>query len=171
MDYKRLFIENTHVFVTIVTGKRENILIKNIAIIRKSFAECKTKYDFDIYCIVILPNHIHMILKPVNINEYPKIIGEIKKYFTKNANIEYKTNSNRESSIWQRRYWEHTIRDENDLYKHVDYIHYNPVKHGYVMAVKDWKYSSFDKFVKMGYYDVNWCNFNDEYNISNIDLE
>ena len=71
----------------------------------------------------------------------------------------------RESTIWQRRYWEHTIRDKNDLYKHLDYIHYNPIKHGYVKSAKDWKYSSFNKFVKMNYYEPNWCNFEDKYDI------
>lgn len=171
MDYKRLFIKNTYVFVTIVTNKRKKILIENIKLLRKSFEDCKKKYDFDIFSIVIVPDHIHMIIKPEIINEYPKIIGKIKVYFTKNANIEYEMNNNRESTIWQRRYWEHTIRDENDLYKHLDYIHYNPIKHGYVKRAKDWKYSSFDKFVKMGYYEQDWCNFTDKNNILNTDLE
>ena len=63
-----------------------------------------------------------------------------------------------ENNIWQRRYWEHTILTKEDLYKHLDYILYNPVKHGYVLSAKDWKYSSFFKFVKNGYYDENWGN-------------
>ena len=83
-----------------------------------------------------------MIIKPKNIEEYPKIIGSIKSKFTKLSNIERSINNNRESNIWQRRYWEHTIRDENDLYKHIDYIHYN-----------------------------DWCNFEDKYNIKNMNIE
>ena len=77
----------------------------------------------------------------------------------------------REKGIWQRRYWEHTIRDENDLYHCLDYIHYNTVKHGYVNAVKDWKYSSFEKFVKLGCYELNWGNYNDIKNVVDLEYE
>jgi len=171
MNYKRIFIGNSYVFITIVTGKRKNILIENIEILRDSFKECKNRYNFDIFSIVIIPNHIHMIIKPEKINEYPKIIGQIKKNFTQKSGIEYEKNNNRESNIWQRRYWEHTIQDENDLYRHLDYIHFNPIKHGYVNCAKDWEYSSFSKFVKMGYYEQNWCNFEDNYSILNMDLD
>lgn len=171
MNYKRLFIENTYVFLTIVTYKRKKILIKNIEVLRKSFEECKKKYNFDIFSIVIIPDHIHMIIKPNDINEYPKIIGQIKSYFTKNININYEINNNRESTIWQRRYWEHTIKNDEDLYKHLDYIHFNPIKHGYAKSAKEWKFSSFDKFVKMKYYELDWCNFNDKHGISKVDLE
>ena len=62
----------------------------------------------------------------------------------------------RERGIWQRRFWEHMIRDENDFNRHLDYIHWNPVKHGYVTNVIDWPHSSFHKFVKMGWYSENW---------------
>lgn len=171
MNYKRLFIENTYVFLTVVTYKRKKILIDNIEILRKSFNVCIKKYNFEVFSIVVMPEHIHMILKPDNIAEYPKIVGCIKSYFTKNVNIEYSINNSRESSIWQRRYWEHTIRDEKDLYRHLDYIHYNPIKHGYVKSANEWKHSSFGKFVKMKYYEPNWCNFENKYDILNMDLE
>ena len=115
-------------------------------------------------------DHIHFIIKPENIDDYPKIIAEIKRYFTKNVKIEYALNNNKEGNIWQRRYWEHTIRDEEDLYRHLDYIHYNPMKH-YNIAPKDWEYSSFKKFVEKGYYELNWCNFGDKYKILNMDCE
>lgn len=112
-----------------------------------------------------------MIIKPANIKEYPKIIGQIKKFFTQNSDVKYQVNNSKESTIWQRRYWEHTIRDEIDLYRHLDYIHFNPIKHGYVKNVIDWEYSSFDKFVKNKYYEPDWCNFSDKYNILNMNLE
>jgi len=172
MNYKRLFMDNTYVFLTIVTYKRKNILIENIKILRKAFEECKKKYEFDIFSIVVMPNHIHMILKPAKINEYPKIIANIKIQFTKNVNIENEIiNKNRESNIWQRRYWEHTIRNEDDLYKHLDYIHYNPIKHGYVKCAKDWAYSSFNKFVNRGNYELDWCNFGDKNNVLSMKLD
>lgn len=67
-----------------------------------------------------------------------------------------------ERGIWQRRYWEHTLRDEDDWRRHMDYIHYNPVKHGHVKHVADWPYSSFHRYVEMGMYPKNWGGMEDE---------
>ena len=75
-----------------------------------------------------------------------------------------------EKGIWQRRYYEHIIRDKDNLYKHIDYIHYNSIKH-YKILPKNWEYSSFKNFVKNNYYDENWCNFNDKNDINFMDLE
>ena len=72
--------------------------------------------------------------------------------------------------LWQNRFWEHTIRDENDLNIHLNYIHYNPVKHGYVKSVKDWEFSSFHKFVKKGLYDINWGSNTDIKEIIDLDF-
>ena len=77
----------------------------------------------------------------------------------------------KEKGIWQRRFYDHIIRDENDLTSHLDYIHYNPVKHGYVNAPKYWKYSSFEKYVDKNLYDRNWCNMCDKYKITEMDIE
>ena len=178
MNYKRLFIENGIIFITFVTSKRRNILIENINILRKSFIETKNIFTFEITAICVLPNHIHMIIKPENIKEYPLIIKMIKSIFSRNIDIstikgyevsESKKQKN-EKDIWQRRYYEHTIRNIDDLNKHIDYIHYNSMKH-YNIAPKNWKYSTFKKFVKNGYYDLNWCNFEDKNNIKEMDLE
>lgn len=170
MNYKRLFIPDTLLFITVVTKGRKNILISNIQFLKEAFSKTKQKYSFEIIAIVVNQDHFHMIIKPENINEYPKIIGTIKRTFTKISNIQYSLNKNGESDIWQRRYWEHTIMSEEDLYRHIDYIHYNSMKH-YNIAPKDWTYSSFNKFVKNGYYDINWCNFGDKYRINDMYLE
>jgi len=113
-----------------------------------------------------------MLIEPKDANEYPKIISYLKRKFTYlvNKNNENKNDTflseskkkKRESNIWQRRYYEHTIRDEKDFNLHLDYIHYNPVKHHYVQSAKEWKYSSFDKYLKLGWYDKDWCDFSDE---------
>lgn len=171
MNYKRAFVLKSAVFITIVTNKRKNILINHISVLRKAFQCAKIKYDFEVIAIVVLPNHIHMIIKPENINDYPRIIGHIKRYFTKMSGLKYLCNKNRESNIWQRRYWEHTIMDEKDLNKHIDYIHYNPVKHKLAKTPRDWEYSSFKKFVKNGYYELNWYNVNDKNEIMKMELE
>jgi len=146
-NYRRAYQENSYVFITMVSFHRNPLLIRNIDLLRSSFKRAKQKYKFELFGIVILPDHIHMIIKPKNIQEYPSIIKSIKYYFSKNIdekeieNIkEYLTESKinkKEKGVWQRRYWEHTIKDEDDLYKHLDYIHYNPVKHGYAENVKN----------------------------------
>ena len=170
MNYKRLFIPDTLLFITVVTKGRKNILISNIQFLKEAFSKTKQKYSFEIIAIVVNQDHFHMIIKPENINEYPKIIGTIKRTFTKISNIQYSLNKNGESDIWQRRYWEHTIMSEEDLYRHIDYIHYNSIKH-YNIAPRDWRFSSFNKFVKNGYYDINWCNLGDKYRINDLHLE
>ena len=74
------------------------------------------------------------------------------------------------TDIWQRRYWEHTIINKEDLYKHIDYIHYNSMKH-YGIIPKNWEFSSFYRFVEKGYYEKDWCNFEDIHKINELDLE
>ncbi|MDD3149488.1 MAG: transposase, partial [Candidatus Gastranaerophilales bacterium] len=165
-NYRRAYEKNSYVFITITTFKRNPILIKNIKILRNSIRKTKEKFEFEIFGIVVLPDHIHTILRPKIIRNYPDIIKSIKTDFSKNidkkeiTNVEkYVTESKKkkgEKGVWQRRYWEHTIKDENDLYLHLDYIHFNPVKHNYVTKVNDWLYSSFHKFVKEKLYDENW---------------
>ncbi len=175
MNYKRYFIPNSMVFITIVTYNRKDFLLDYIDLIKRSLKYSKTKISFNIEAIVILKDHIHFIIQPENINDYPNIIKYFKTYFSRNINIDnsdltegkkYK----KEKGIWQSRYWAHIILDENDLNKHIDYIHFNPMKH-YNIAPKDWKYSSFKKYVNNKFYDINWSNFDDKYKISELDLE
>ena len=177
-NYRRAYADKSYVFITMVTFKRNPILIKNIELLRTSLKKVKDKYEFEIFGTVILPDHIHMLIKPENIKEYPTIIKSFKSDFSKNINIEEIENTKtylseskvkkKEKGVWQRRYWEHTIRDENDLYLHLDYIHYNPVNHGLVKNVKDWQYSSFLKFVKQQWYDSNWGSFDDIKKLNNL---
>ena len=147
MNYKRLFIPDSLIFITVVTKNRKKILITHIEHLRKAFKITKEKYPFDIIAIIINPDHFHMVIKPESINTYPGIVALIKINFTKLANIPHSLNNNNESGIWQRRYWEHTIINEEDLNKHIDYIHYNSMKH-YNIAPKNWKYSSFQQYIK-----------------------
>nr|WP_236709894.1 transposase [Longilinea arvoryzae] len=118
---------------------------------------------FTIIASVILPDHIHFIWElPLESGDYSTRWRMIKSYFTRNwkvsngpsASISRQSKGERE--IWQRRFWEHYIRNEDDLACHIEYIHYNPVKHGLVDSPVKWKYSSFLKFVQNGYYPTNW---------------
>ena len=124
-----------------------------------------------------MKDHCHLIICPDKSREIPQIIKSIKYYFSSHIPNQYVSNTlsksatkRHEKGVWQRRYYDHIIRDENDLFKHVDYIHYNPMKH-YNIAPKDWLYSSFKKFTKNNWYEENWCNFNDEYKIKDLNLE
>ena len=178
MNYRRLFVPNGFVHIIITSYERKPVFIDNIEILRTAFRNVQKLYKFEIVAICILPEHIHLILHPENINNYPKIISSIKHYFSRNVGqvcptddlkIGYK--NKREKGIFQRRYWEHTIKDEEELNNQINYIHYNPVKHGLVNNVKDWQYSSFHKFVKLGLYENNWGTEKDIECINNLDFE
>ncbi len=177
-DYKRYFDSKSQVvFITFVTYQRQNILIENIEILRNAFEVSKSKYNFKIIAITIMKNHCHLLLQVFNSNEISKIIRDIKYNFSKNISNKYinkelslSAQKRGEKGIWQRRHYDHIIRDEVDLYKHIDYIHYNSIKH-YKILPKNWEYSSFKNFVKNNYYDENWCNLNDKNDINSMDLE
>ncbi len=177
MNYRRVFIENGCVHIIILSYNRKPIFIDNIHILRKAFANVYKIYDFEIIAVCVLKDHIHMIIKPKNIYDYPKIISSIKHCFSKNVGhvcptYDLKTGykNKRERGIFQHRFYEHTITTQEELNKHIDYIHYNPMKH-YNIAPKDWEFSSFQKYVKNNMYEENWCNFEDKNKIAQLDFE
>jgi len=180
-NYKRLFLQNHPIFITVVTFNRNPILIKNVALLNECFEEAQSRFEYEILASVILPDHFHVLINPRNIDDYPRILSSIKWHFSKNIdqlelqNIQkYLTPTaikRQEKGVWQRRYYEHTIRDDKDLQNHIDYIHYNPVKHKYSNKVMNWEYSSFQKFVEQGNYESNWGSFDDIKNISDYDYE
>jgi len=152
-NYKRIYLENYSYYITVVTQNRQPILIDNIELLRDSFRRSKKRYDYVINAIVILPDHIHMIITPKNPKDYSKIIALIKRSFTYGLDMKTKEESKFNlsassyrrnlSGVWQKRFYEHTIRDEKDYSKILDYIYINPIKHGLVKNIEDWKYSSF----------------------------
>lgn len=165
MQYRRAKTPGSSYFFTLVTHNRRSILCEsaNIALLRDSFRRVIQKHPFVIEAISILPNHLHCIWTlPKGDADFSTRWRLIKSWFSRNCHIRYhgKISASRQSkgekAIWQRRFWEHLIRDEEDFNRHVDYIHYNPVHHGLVLAPKDWQYSSFHRFVERGVYDLNW---------------
>lgn len=179
-NYRRYYLKGyQYIFITVVTFNRNKILLDNIELLRNSFKYALNKFDFEIFAIAVLDDHFHIILKVKNTEDYPKIIYSVKNYFSRRIDKSFLNQENlskskqkrREKGVWQRRYWDHIIRNEQDLNVHLDYIHYNPVKHGFVTAPKDYKYSSFEKFVKLGFYDENWYNCGDINKISELDFE
>ena len=176
MNYKRVFIPNSYVHLIIVSYNRNDIFVENIELLRSSFKKAKQFFDFEIIAICVLPNHIHMILNPKNIQEYPKIITSIKYYFSRHYSVGVETPTygyvnKGEKGVFQRRYYERTICSQEELNNHIDYIHYNPVKHGYVKCVKDWELSSFHKFVENKLYDENWGSSEDIENLKALNFE
>lgn len=136
----------------------------------------KRKYPFTIDAIVILPDHLHTLWQlPENDHDYSNRWSRIKRYFstgctlidpTRPASREHK----REQAIWQRRFWEHLIRDADDWHKHMDYIHYNPVKHGYAKCAAEWPYSSFKQYMREGWYAPDW-GLGEPTKLRNVDWE
>ncbi len=169
-NYTRIFAQGHPYFITIATEKRRPILIDNIILLRQAFANSKQYFNYTIDAICILPDHLHMIIYPSNKNDYPNIIKSIKTYFSKHLCLTYTRSQSqskkKELGVWQRRSYEHTIRNETELERYRNYIHYNPVKHKLVTSAKDWEFSSFNKFVKNGFYDKDWYNLDE-----NIDLD
>ena len=152
-NYRRLFLEGYSYYITMVTHRREPILIEHLALLRKSFALSKQRYDYEIDAIAVLPDHLHMIITPRHAEEYPKIISHLKRSFVYGLDQSYKTKAKsmlstsayhrQLSGIWQKRFYEHTIRDEKDRLEKMAYIQYNAVKHGLVEDWRGWEYSSF----------------------------
>jgi putative transposase len=171
-NYRRSQTAGASYFFTVVTLHRKKILTSDntITILRDAFRKIKTEKPFEIEAIVILPDHLHCIWNmPEGDADYSNRWREIKKYVTKR--ITTVRNKRKAGNIWQPRFWEHQIRDQRDWRNHMDYIHFNPVKHGYVNAPVLWQYSSFHKWVKKGAYDPNWGNSEIPQHIRQMDKE
>jgi len=165
MQYRRSRSSGSSYFFTLVTYNRHPILCElgNIDLLRDSFKRVMIKHPFTIDAIVIMPDHLHCIWTlPLEDADFSTRWRLVKSWFSRRCNIKDRKNisdsrkSKQERAIWQRRFWEHLIRDERDFINHVEYIHYNPVKHGLVSSPKNWQYSSFHRYVKKGICDRNW---------------
>jgi putative transposase len=126
------------------------------------FKAARRRRPFTIEAIVILPDHLHCIWTlPSGDADFSSRWHDIKARFAAQISRGERLSARRlrkgERGIWQRRFWEHVIRDECDYERHVDYIHYNPVKHGQVTRVADWPYSSFHRYVERGIYNPEWA--------------
>ncbi len=147
--------------VNLVERHGNRLLTDQIDLLRMAFAHVKARHPYEIDAIVILPEHLHCILTlPAGDSDFSVRWGLIKAYFSRHIAKGERISNSREKrgerGLWQRRFWEHLIRDEADYRQHIDYIHWNPVKHGWVQGVKDWPHSSFHGYVKRGVYPENW---------------
>ena len=163
-NYKRAFIPGGTWFFTVNLLERHNndLLIREIDLLRKVVRNVKQKYPFHIDAWVVLPEHMHCIFTlPPNDSDFSLRWRLIKSGFSRSLpKTEYLSpvrKASGERGIWQRHYWEHLIRDDDDYQRHIDYVHVNPVKHGYVERVQDWPYSTFHRYVESGIYPIDWC--------------
>ena len=154
-------------FFTVVTYQRRGILVSEMArpLLRHALKTTRGERPFEILGVVLIADHLHTLWQlPPGDDDYSTRWRLIKSRFTRSMLAagyeEPPRNPSREArqehAVWQRRGWEHLIRDEGDWKQHLDYIHYNPVKHGLVGAPRDWPYSTFAKYVGLGEYEAAW---------------
>jgi putative transposase len=165
MQYQRVYVKGGTYFFTVVSYKRKKILTQscNVLLLREAFRYVMKKHPFKIDAFVLLPEHFHCIWTlPKDDHDFSKRWRLIKSYFSRYCNEIYKQTplesriKKKEQAVWQRRFWEHLLRDNDDYKRHVEYIHYNPVKHNLVTAPIDWEYSSFHRYVQERIYDKDW---------------
>lgn len=163
MQYRRSLTPGGYYFFTLaLQDRQQDWLVRHIDKLRQAVKVVKQKHPFEIIAVCVLPEHIHLLIRlPENDSDYPMRLRMIKAKFSqalpKTEAISAARRRKNERGIWQRRYWEHQIRNDRDLNAHIDYIHFNPVKHGYVGRVADWPYSSFHSYVQRGILPADWA--------------
>jgi putative transposase len=162
-NYRRSNIAGASYFFTVnLADRTSSLLIEHIAPLRSAFEYARTRHPFTMDAIVVLPDHLHAIWTlPADDSDFALRWRLIKTTFSRNLPHGEHSSASRtskgERGIWQRRYWEHLIRDEQDFERHVDYIHINPVKHGWAKQVAGWPHSSFHRYVRAGILPADWA--------------
>lgn len=166
-NYRRPFTPGGTFFFTVTTNRRQPALTHPamLSALRGAVRHTQAALPFVVVAAVVLPDHLHTIWElPEGDADFPLRWARIKQAVTRvyaelpfaRAEGSASRTKRREGTLWQRRFWEHRIRDETDLLRHVEYIHYNPVRHGYVSRARDWPHSSFHAYVRSGVYPGNW---------------
>jgi putative transposase len=149
-------VPNALVFITTVTHERQAIFSteENTALLFDTMRSVQAAHTFHLLAYAVLPDHLHLLMKTEPTDNFSDIMKSIKWNYT----FEYKHLHaiSTPLTIWQKRFWDHVIRNEEDLARHVDYIHYNPVKHGLVASPALWKHSTFSHWLERGYYSEEW---------------
>jgi len=160
--YRRNFVpDGTFFFTVTLADRRSSALVDHVDALRAAFRAGRRERPFTVDAIVILPEHLHAIFTlPAGDADFSGRWRRIKGHFSNHmitVAASAKRHPNGDYALWQRRFWEHTIRNEDDFARHVDYIHFNPVKHGLVSRVRDWPYSSFHRYVREGLLADDWA--------------
>jgi putative transposase len=170
-EYRRARVHGATVFLTLVTYRRRPILTEKrvLAALRASLRDVQARRAFEMLAWVVLTDHLHVIWSlPIGDRDFSSRVGMFKIGVTRRlGGMPHASASRlrrRESGVWQRRFWEHTVRDADDLRKHMQYIHWNPVKHGVASCPHAWPHSSFHAHVRRGSVDPKWgcsCGVNE----------
>ncbi len=161
-NYRRVTIPGaTYFFTVTLLDRRSQLLTEHVEKLREAVAWVREAHPFAIDAWVVMPEHLHAIWTlPPDDSDYALRWASIKRRFSlrlpRRELLSDVRKRRGERGIWQRRFWEHLIRDDLDFQRHVDYIHFNPVKHGHVTRVADWPYSTFHRYVKQGIYSPDW---------------
>jgi len=166
-DYRRNRVPGATYFFTVnLRDRRSDLLAKHIALLREAVRGVRHELASHIDAWVVLPDHMHCLWTlPESDSDFPERWCRIKARFTRTLPDAERSPTKfwkGERGIWQRGYWEHTIRNERDYTAHMDYIHFNPVRHGLVTNVGDWPYSSFRRCVAAGLYPPQWLGGGNE---------
>ena len=150
----------TYFFTVTLADRSSDLLVRHVDLLHRAYGSVQKRYPFETIAICIFPDHLHAIWSlPAGDADFPLRWSLIKSGFSRSFPAAPSRSSSktakREKGIWQRRYWEHLIRDSSDLERHVDYIHF-PVKHGLVPRVHDWRHSSFHDHVARGMLPPDW---------------
>lgn len=161
VGYRRHRLAGGSYFFTVTLRDRQaDTLVRYVSDLGKAFRAVRAMHPFRTDAVVVLPDHLHTLWTlPDGDTDYPLRWQAIKAMFTHmliRRGVALARDARGEYALWQRRYWEHTIRDASDLQRHVDYIHINPVKHGLVTRTRDWPHSSFHRFVRRGLVPPDW---------------
>ena len=166
-NYRRKRQPGSIVFLTVVTYRRRRLFHHAPwrALLRQAMDAARTGRPFELTGIVLLPDHVHMLWRlPPGDADFSTRVSQMKRVFTRS----YLASGGKDGAgtpsrqrqrirgVWEKRFWEHTIRDARDLRMHLDYIHLNPVKHGLAARPGDWQWSSFARYVRMGWYEPDW---------------
>jgi putative transposase len=159
--YVRAKFKGSVFFFTVVLAERQsNLLCEQIERLRQTYRAVQQRRPFETIAVCVLPDHIHALWAlPEGDADFATRWSLIKSGFSRGLDPRSRSASKvgkREKGIWQRRYWEHAIRDDLDLKRHIDYVHFNPVKHGHVACVANWPHSSFHRYVERGLLAADW---------------
>lgn len=152
---RRAYVEDGLYFITTVAHQRRPLFTPpDIERLRTTLRQVKTNHPFTMHAYVFLPDHLHLLLRVGAKTDISKIMHSLKR----NATVAYKAAHGIEGifSLWQRGFWDHVIRNERDFKNHLDYIHYNPVKHGIVAHPEEYPHSSYREYVRRGWYEIGW---------------
>ena len=153
---RRWYVPDAIYFIAAVTQGRHPLFTDdaNIDLLRATLRRAKKYHPFTMRAYAFMPDHLHLLIFVPETTNISRLLQSVQRNFTRS----YKESHHiqRSTHLWQRGFWDHVIRDERDFANHFDYIHYNPVKHGYVIKPEAYEHTSFCEYVRRGWYEIGW---------------